>query len=136
MKLKFQDVCDVIFSLYLYGLSTKRIHYSTDSNHAHELCDDIHDTIYDFTDTLAESYFGHYGKPTVRQLSINQKDVQQVDDLGKICDLCFELVEPLRQDFNKEPKLSGIVSAIDDFKQKMQQKAFLATFDRVSNIKV
>lgn len=135
MKIKYQDVCDIIFSLYLYGQSTKRIHYSTDSNHAHELCDDIQDVIYDFTDTLAESYFGHFGKPAIRQLSVNQK-IQEVDDLGKICKLCLEAVEPLRTEFDKDPALSGIVSAIDDFKQTMQQKGFLATFDRVSNIKV
>jgi hypothetical protein len=34
------------------------------------------------------------------------------------------------------PKLSGIVSLVDGFKEKMSKLVFLGTFDKVSNTKL
>ena len=71
--MSFQETCDIIFKLYLYADTAKMIHYTIDSMHGHELADDVRDTIIDFTDDLAEQYFGYYGKPRFSQLSINQE---------------------------------------------------------------
>ncbi len=133
--MSYQETCDIIFKLYLYADTAKMIHYSIDSMHGHELADEIRDAIIDFADDLAEQYFGYYGKPNFNQLSIKH-DIKIDEDLGKLCQNCLDTVEIVRTECNKVPKLSGIVSLVDDFKEKMSKFVFLGTFDKVSNIKL
>ena len=133
--MSFQETCDIIFKLYLYADTAKMIHFSIDSMHGHELADEIRDAIIDFADELAEQYFGYYGKPNFNQLSIKH-DIKIDEDLGKLCQNCLDTVEIVRTECNKVPKLSGIVSLVDDFKEKMSKFVFLGTFDKVSNIKL
>lgn len=133
--MSFQETCDIIFKLYLYADTAKMIHYSIDSMHGHELADDVRDAIIDFADELAEQYFGYYGKPRFGQLSIKH-DIKIDEDLGKLCQNCLNSVEIMRTEFEKNNKLSGIVSLIDGFKEKMSKLVFLGTFDKVSNIKL
>lgn len=133
--MEYKQICDTIFRLYMYALSTKKIHYSTDSMHGHKLADEIYETIFDFSDELAEQVFSYYGKPNYNDLNIKQ-DIIEEDDLNKICQHAIDTVAPLRTEFSKNDKLSGIVSLIDDFNGKMQQKGFLGTFDKLSNIKI
>lgn len=130
--MNFNTICDSIFRLYLYADMCKMIHYSTASNHEHELADDIRDNIIDFTDELAESTFGFYGKPKFSDMSI-KLDIQSTNDLGKLCQYVVDIAEVIRKDFENNSKLSGIVSHIDDFKKEMSKNMFLATFDKVSN---
>ena len=47
-----------------------------------------------------------------------------------------DTVEIVRREANKNDKLSGIVSLIDSFKEKMSKLVFLGTFDKVSSIKL
>lgn len=133
--MSYQETCDIIFKLYLYADTAKMIHYSIDSMHGHELADDVRDTIIEFADELAEQYFGYYGKPNFNQLSIKH-DIKIDEDLGKLCQNCLDTVEIVRTECNKVPKLSGIVSLVDGFKEKMSKLVFLGTFDKVSNIKL
>lgn len=128
-------ICDVIFKLFLYADNTKMIHYSTDSNHGHELADEVRDNIYDFVDNLAEQSFGYYGKPTFNDMSIKQ-NISVEQDLNKLCQHCIDTVLPLRNEFNKIERLAGLVSLIDDFTGLMGQMAFKGTFDKVSNYKL
>lgn len=128
----FKTICDSIFKLYLYADCCKMIHYSTASNHEHELSDNVREDLLSFADELAESTFGFYGKPKFSQMSL-KLDIQSTNDLGKLCQNTINLVEPIRTSFMKNEKLSGIVSLIDDFKQTMSKNVFLATFDKVSN---
>lgn len=133
--MNYQDVCDIIFKLYLYADTAKMIHYSIDSMHGHELADDVRDCIIDFADELAEQYFGYYGKPRFGQLTLKQ-DIKTEEDLGKLCQNCLDTVEIVRTESEKNNKLSGIVSLVDGFKEKMSKLVFLGTFDKVSNIKL
>ena len=134
--MELRQITDIIFRLYLYADLTKKIHYSTDSNHAHEMCDKIRNTIVDFADELAEETFGYYGKPSYSDLpSINSLEINETDDLGELCSRASETVDILRTEFNKNEKLSGIVSVIDDYKGDMQKNIFLCSFDKVSNFK-
>ena len=116
--MSFQETCDIIFKLYLYADTAKMIHYTIDSMHGHELADDVRDTIIDFTDDLAEQYFGYYGKPRFSQLSINQ-EIKIDEDINKLCKNCVDTVEIIRTECEKNSKLSGIVSLIDSFKENM-----------------
>ena len=111
------------------------IHYTIDSMHGHELADDVRDTIIDFTDDLAEQYFGYYGKPRFNQLSINQ-EIKIDEDINKLCKNCLDTVEIIRTECEKNSKLSGIVSLIDSFKENMSKLVFLGTFDKISNTKL
>ncbi len=133
--MNFQEVCDIIFKLYLYSDTAKMIHYATDSMHGHQLADEVRDSILEFADELAEHFFGYYGKPRFGQLSIKH-DIKIEDDLNRLVQNCLNEVEIIREEANKNNKLSGIVSLIDGFKEKMSQKAFLGTFDKVSNYKL
>lgn len=134
--MEISQISDIIFKLYLYADATKMIHYTTDGNHAHEMCDKIRNTITDFADELAEQSFGYYGKPSYTQLTkLNKLEINETDDLGELCARASEIVDMLRTEFNKIDKLSGIVSLIDDYKGVMQKNMFLCSFDKVSNYK-
>ena len=131
--MEISQISDIIFKLYLYADATKMIHYTTDGNHAHEMCDKIRNTIVDFADELAEQTFGYYGKPEFNDMNLEQ-NIYNEKDLNKICQRAIDVIEPLRTEFNKNEKLSGIVSLIDDFKGKLSKTSFLGTFDKLSNI--
>lgn len=133
--MEYKDICDIIFKLYLYADSAKMIHYSIESMHGHELADDVRDAIIEFADELAEQFFGYFGRPSFDQLSIKH-DIKVENDINKLCQNCIDTVEVIRTAFNKNDKLSGIVSLIDGFKEKMSKLSFLGTFDKVSNIKL
>ena len=133
--MNYKEVCDIIFRLYLYADTAKMIHYSIDSMHGHELADDVRDCILEFADELAEQFFGYYGRPNFNQLSIDH-DIKVDDDLNKLCQNCINEVGVIHEEASKNTKLSGIVSLIDGFKEKLSKLAFLGTFDKVSNIKL
>lgn len=133
--MEYKDICDIIFKLYLYADSAKMIHYSIESMHGHELADDVRDAIIEFADELAEQFFGYFGRPSFDQLSIKH-DIKVENDINKLCQNCIDTVEVIRTAFNKNDKLSGIVSLIDGFKEKMSKLSFLGTFDKVSSIKL
>lgn len=126
-----KKIYDAIFRLYLYADTCKIIHYTCEKNHTHELSDEVRDSIIDFADKLAEQFFGYNGKPKRSELTI-KLDVKEEDYLEDICKDVMDVVEPLRNEFNKNPKLSDLVSLIDDFKGKMKQNIFLTTFDHLS----
>jgi len=127
-----KSICDSITRLYLYAVSTKFIHYSCFPSHLHELCDTAKETIEEFTDKLAESYFGYEGKPKFSNFSIGL-EINTEDDLRDLCDRCIGIVEPIRKECEKNEKLSGIVSLIDDFLSELGKIKFLCTFDKLSS---
>lgn len=126
-----KNVYDAIFRLYLYADTCKIIHYTTDKNHGHELADEIRNEIIEFVDEFAEQFFGYYGKPRKSELTV-KLDVKEEDNLDSICQDVIDVVEPLRNEFNKNNKLSNLVSLIDDFKGSMNKCKFLSTFDHLS----
>ena len=130
-----QEICDILMKLYMYADVTKMVHYTTEKNHAHELCDIIRDDITEFADDLAEQFFGYNGKPSFSDFSFDQS-INQTDDLGELCKSVSEMVDELRKECDKDSKLSNLVSLIDDFKGDMSKDAFLATFDKVSDYKM
>lgn len=124
---------DTVFRLYLYADATKMIHYTTDKNHEHELCDTIRDTILDFVDELAEQYYGYQGKPSYSSFTkLSDLDINETDDLAQLCKSASDLVDMLRSEAEKDSKLGNIVSLIDDYKGKMNKNLFLCTFDKIS----
>lgn len=130
----FKQICDSIFRLYLYADLTKKIHYSTDKNHTHELCDELRDSIVEFTDSFAEQSFGYYGKPSFNDFSkLSKTTIDETDDLKAICERIEGIISALKSEYSKNNKLAGTVSLIDDFQGKLNQTKFLCTFDKISN---
>lgn len=130
-----QEVTDIIMKLYMYADVTKMVHYTTEKNHAHELCDIIRDDIMEFADDLAEQFYGYAGKPSFSDFSFDQS-ITITDNLGELCKVVSEMVDELRKTCDKDTKMSNLVSLIDDFKGDMSKDAFLATFDKVSDYKI
>lgn len=129
--MQIKSICDAVTRLYLYADNTKFIHYSTPKNHMHKLCDEVRDRILEFTDELAESCFGYQGKPSYSDFSI-KTEITTSEDLRDICENCIGVVIELRKECEKEEKLSGVVSLIDDFMATMDKEKFLCTFDKLS----
>lgn len=128
-----KEICRTVLEMYLFADSVKKIHYSTDSSHAHELCDEVRDTINNFADTLAEQMFGYIGKPSFSDFpKIGSLEIPENDDLCKVCSVVSDRVDALRSDIKGDAKLTGTVSLIDDFKGDMQKLSFLCTFDKVA----
>ena len=53
---------DFICSLHGYCIRVKEIHWNTDNNTTHLLCDDIEEEIHDLEDRFAECIMGESGK--------------------------------------------------------------------------
>lgn len=132
--MQLEEICNLVIRLYLYADSLKIIHYSTNGNHYHQLCDRIRECIIKFADELAEEVFGYYGKPKYNDFQLNQ-EINQTNDLSQLCVNVINSIEYYRKEFNKDVKLSGVVSLIDDFKGEMLKYKFLCTFDKVVEAK-
>jgi hypothetical protein len=127
-----KDISDVVMKLFLYGDVCKMIHYSTEKMHNHKLCDEVRDMINDFADNLAESSFGHTGKPSFGDFSL-KLSISSSDNIAVVCKNVLHLVDDFRNKIKDDDKYSGIVSIIDDFKSDLSQKVYLSNFDNVSN---
>lgn len=123
-----KKLCKAVFMLYKYAIMTKRVHYSTDGNHEHELCDVVMSDIIEFADSIAESGFGHYGKPSVGDMSVKIK-VDERDTLEEMCKDVIDIATQLRDAFDSESdsSLQSLVSIVDDFVGKMKKDIFLGT---------
>lgn len=128
-------IANLVMNLFFYSDMCKMIHYTTEKMHCHTLCDDVRDEIMEFADELAETAFGHTGKPEFSDFSM-KASIKKSEDISGICKNVVALVEDLRKEIEGNDEYSGLVSIIDDFKQKMAQKVYLATFDNVSNEKM
>lgn len=128
MFMNYGDLCDCIMRLFLYSDATKFIHYTTDSSHMHELCDETRDCIIAFADSLAEMLFGVVGKPSLSDFA-DDLMLGKLMTLEEICQHCMDLTDGLKDVIGDNPKLDNVVSLIDDFNGKIAQKKFLATFD-------
>lgn len=126
-----QKICDEIMKLYLYADMTKMIHYSTDTNHEHELCDEVRDGIVEFADTLAEQFFGTDGKPSFGDFSLKH-EIRDAEHIGDLCEYVDDILTSLSNTFSNKNEYKGIISAIDDFKGDIAKYKFLATFDKLS----
>lgn len=132
--MELKGICEIVQKLYIYADETKKIHYTTEKNHTHELCDDVRDVILDFVDEFAEQMFGIFGKPSMNDfVSFKQIDIEESSNLNKICENCINLLSLFHKENKSNEKLSGIISLIDDFKGKLNKMQFLTTFDKIIN---
>ena len=68
---------------------SKKLHWETKSFAMHLALDELNSTLHDFTDRLAEEYFGAYG--TIADIQVNDAQVVQSSPLDFISDLVLKL---------------------------------------------
>lgn len=130
------EINETIFKLYLYMVSTKKIHYTTQTGHMHELCDKLFDEIKEFADTFAEQLYGYYGKPKYTSYkNLDKIKIQEADNIPDTCKNIINLINFEKNKIKKDKKLDSIISLIDDFLGQLNQIIFLSTFDKVANYK-
>ena len=130
------EINETIFKLYLYMVSTKKIHYTTQTGHMHELCDKLFDEIKEFADTFAEQLYGYYGKSKYTSYkNLDKIKIQEADNIPDTCKNIINLINFEKNKIKKDKKLDSIISLIDDFLGQLNQIIFLSTFDKVANYK-
>lgn len=117
-------ITDSIMKNYMYADWVKTIHYATTSNHIHELCDKVRDDIVDFTDSLAEQFFGFHGKPEVADFSI-ENNIVKSPNLQDICEAVIDIANEIREGLPDDYRGWSLQSLIDDFVGTMGQNKFL-----------
>lgn len=121
-----KEIIDYICSLHGYLIRLKEIHWSTDSDATHTLCDMIMSDVGDLEDRFAESVMGYYGEkikvgdlmpllPNSEELIPMLKEME--DDTNK-----------MKKQFNKEDNggqirvLNSLLEKINKYKYKATQK--------------
>ena len=118
------DFLDYICSLHGYLIRAKEIHWSTDSNAEHLLCDSILDDIAKFEDEFTESLMGY-------------KDEKfKVGDLNPLLPRAEELKPMLKELIDdtiqvkaklEKPAEGGLVSILDDVIAMAQKYIYRST---------
>ncbi len=119
-----KEIVDFICALHGYMIRVKEIHWNTDSNATHLLCDEIEDAIHDCEDRFAECAMGmegvHFqvGKllpmlPNATDLSAMLKELENdVLDMKKRID---------------GPKNGGLFNILDDIQECCNKYKYRAT---------
>ena len=119
-----KDLLNYICSLHGYLIRTKEIHWSTDSNAEHLLCDEIMDLVRDNEDELAESAMGLYGeKIKVGELKPYLPDAEELRPMLK--ELLRETVT-IKKRLNKDEE-AGLCNILDDIIAGAQKYLYRST---------
>ena len=106
-----KDLLDYICSLHGYLIRLKEIHWSTDSNSEHLLCDEIMGIVRDCEDEFTESAMGLYGEKVkigdLKPLLPNAEDLKQM-----LQELLGETVE-MKKKLSKDNE-AGLCNILDD----------------------
>ena len=106
-----KDLLDYICSLHGYLIRLKEIHWSTDSNSEHLLCDEIMGMVRDCEDEFTESAMGLYGEKVkigdLKPLLPNAEDLKQM-----LQELLGETVE-MKKKLSKDNE-AGLCNILDD----------------------
>lgn len=118
------DFLDYICSLHGYLIRTKEIHWSTDSNAEHLLCDDVLKDIEKLEDEFTESAMGY------RQEKVKVGDLKpllpRAEALKPMLEELIDDTLATRKSLNAE-KESGLVSILDDIIAMAQKYIYRST---------
>lgn len=119
-----KEIIEFICSLHGYLIRLKEIHWSTDSNAEHLLCDEISGTLAGLEDEFAETAMGLYGK----KIGINDLKplLPNSESLDKMLD---ELIGETVQMKNGPTKATfdGLNSILDDIIAAAQKYKYRST---------
>lgn len=119
-----KDLMDYICSLHGYLIRAKEIHWSTDSNAEHLLCDEVMDCVRDNEDELAESAMGLYGeKIKVGDLKPYLPNAEELKPMLK--ELLDETVA-IKKRLNKDEE-AGLCNILDDIIAGAQKCMYRST---------
>lgn len=110
--------------LYGYLIRTKEIHWSTDSNSTHKLCDEIYDGLDDFMDRFAEASQGvtgtHFKSESIKPVLPNSTEL-----IPMLKELNEDVLSASERLSGKEER--GLVNIIDDIVEFSNKYAYRAT---------
>lgn len=106
-----KDIIDYICDLHGYLIRLKEIHWSTDNNAEHLLCDDIMDDVRDNEDKFMESAMGLY-RSKIRIGELKPYLPNSTDLKSMLNEMKSETVS-IRAKLTK-PEESGLVTVLDD----------------------
>lgn len=119
-----KDLMDYICSLHGYLIRLKEIHWSTDSNAEHLLCDEVMDMVRGCEDELTESAMGLYGeKVKVGDLKPYLPNAEQLKPMLK--ELVGETVA-IKKKLNKDIE-AGLCNILDDIIASAQKYMYRTT---------
>lgn len=119
-----KDLMDYICSLHGYLIRLKEIHWSTDSNSEHLLCDEIMDMVRECEDELTESAMGLYGeKVKVGDLKPYLPNAEELKPMLK--ELVGETVT-MKKKLNKDIE-AGLCNILDDIIASAQKYMYRST---------
>lgn len=119
-----KDILDYVCDLHGYLIRLKEIHWSTDNNAEHLLCDEIMDDIRDTEDRFMESAMGLYSS----KIKIGQLKPYLPNSTGlsqMLNELKTETVS-MRKKLTK-PEESGLVTILDDILSFIGKYLYRAT---------
>ena len=135
MKNEFFNKC--IFQMFFYSDMMKMIHYSTDGETEHLICDEMMYSVIERTDKIAEVYYGIVGKPKHSDFKFNLDGVEMLSDLGKIAGKIHDILVTMFGMVDKEgDEYEGFKSALADYMATMSQFIYKCTFDKISTYKI
>ena len=115
---------DYICSLHGYLIRLKEVHWSTNSNAEHLLCDEIMDMVRDCEDELTESAMGLYGeKVKVGDLKPYLPNAEELKPMLK--ELVGETVT-MKKKLNKDIE-AGLCNILDDIIASAQKYMYRST---------
>jgi len=119
-----KDLMDYICSLHGYLIRLKEIHWSTDSNSEHLLCDEIMDMVRECEDELTESAMGLYGeKVKVGDLKPYLPNAEELKPMLK--ELVGETVT-MKKKLSKDIE-AGLCNILDDIIASAQKYMYRST---------
>ena len=121
-----KEILEFICSLHGYLIRLKEIHWSTNSNSEHLLCDSIMDTIGGLEDELAETAMGLYGKKI--QVGELKPYLPNAEDLKPMLRELQSETLAVKKKLTSE-KESGLVNILDDIIAAAQKYQYRATQD-------
>lgn len=115
---------DFICSLHGYMIRVKEIHWNTESNATHLLCDEIEDTIHDCEDRFAEIIMGLSGE----KFKIGDL-IPMVPDTEELIPMLKEMNDEVK-DFKKElseDEDGPVTNILDDLLEAINKYRYRAT---------
>lgn len=120
-----KNIIDFLCCLHGYTIRIKEIHWNTDSNAIHKLCDEIEDDLCGIEDRFAECAMGMEGKKVkigqlLPVLPNAETLLSMLDELGDDLDAFFKTIDD-------EKKFHGLHNILDDLAEMIGKYKYRAT---------
>jgi len=120
-----KNYIDFVCVLHGYLIRVKEIHWSTDSNAIHKLCDEIEDDIHDTEDRFAECVMGMEGKKF--KVGNLMPMLPNAEELGGVLKEFEKDVIDFKKSIQDVPQNGGIFNILDEMIELANKYKYRAT---------